>query len=106
VPYREVARAAGAPLSDDDPLTNVGVEEFNAPTGTVRAGPVRITPMPRSRVRLRHDLTLSVPSVPGDPVTLLYPRARWSADAVAALAADLAGLVAGHATGPSDVTDR
>jgi Condensation domain len=93
LPYREVVRAVDAALPGDDPLTNVGIEQFNAPTGEVRMGSLRVEPLPRAQVRLRHDLTLSVARDGGGPTTLLYPAARWSKDRVAGLAVDLAELV-------------
>lgn len=90
LPYREVVRAAGAPAHADDPLTDVAIEEFNAPTRGVSRGPVRIDPLPRGRIRLRHDLTLSVSP---DALSLLYPRERWAEGAVQDLAHDLARSV-------------
>ncbi|OLF14709.1 condensation domain-containing protein [Actinophytocola xanthii] len=93
VPYREVVRAAGWGPAGDDPLTNVGIEEMNAPTGQVRFGKLRVTPTPRTQVRLRHDLTLSVPSQPDQAATLLYPSARWSGGGLDELVAELTALV-------------
>ena len=93
LPYRDVVRAARRLPPGDDPLTNVGVEEFNAPVSAVSVGPLRVVPLPRGQVRLRHDLTLTVPAVPGRPVTLCFPRARWRSGRVAALARDLAALI-------------
>jgi hypothetical protein len=93
LPYRDVVRAAGPLPHGDDPLTNVGVEQFNAPVGEVSIGRLRIVPLRRTQVRLRHDLTLSVPSAGGAAPTLLYPSSRWSADRVALLASDMAALI-------------
>lgn len=97
VPYRQVARALGADASSDDPLTNIGLEEFNAPRRGRRVGPLRVEPLSRGLLRLRHDLTLSLASNVGDGVALLYPADRWRPGAVEALAADLAVLVSAFA---------
>jgi hypothetical protein len=100
LPYREIARAAGPLPAGDDPLTNVGLEQFNAPASEVRAGPLRVTPLSRAQVRLRHDLTLSVPRAGDGPPALLYPSARWHPGDVADLAGDLAELVTAVSAAP------
>ncbi|QNP66621.1 condensation domain-containing protein [Streptomyces genisteinicus] len=92
VPYRDVARALGPLAASDDPVTNVGVEEFNAPREPVRAGDVVVEPMPRGQVRLRHDLALSVPQG-GAGAQLLHPVGGWSTEGVRSLARDLAELI-------------
>lgn len=94
VPYRAVARAVGAEPGADDPLTNIALEEFNAPAGVRTVGPLRIEVLPRTAVRLRHDLALSVSRDATGPLELLYPLAKWTPGAVEALAAGLAELVA------------
>lgn len=93
VPYRDVVRALRVPPGTDDPLTNLGVEEFNAPSASRTAGELLVTPLPRAQVRLRHDLTLSVHRE-GHGAELLHPLDRWAPGAVTALAADLGALVA------------
>ncbi|MGW1131192.1 condensation domain-containing protein [Streptomyces griseoluteus] len=92
VPYRDVARALGPLTPSDDPVTNIGVEEFNAPEEPVHAGGVVVTPMPRGHVRLRHDLALSV-ARSGAGARLLHTVGNWSAAEVRTLAQDLAELV-------------
>ncbi|WP_433549054.1 condensation domain-containing protein [Streptomyces sp. CA-294286] len=77
VPYRDVARALGTLPAADDPVTNVGVEEFNAPEEPVRLGDLMVSPQPRGQVRLRHDLALSVPRN-ATGAQLLHPADRWS----------------------------
>ncbi|MEU4746375.1 hypothetical protein AB0G02_38765, partial [Actinosynnema sp. NPDC023658] len=93
LPYRDLARALGASAASDDPLTNIGLDEFNAPTGSHRVGDLVLTPLPRQHLRLRHDLTLSVPSDPARVPELLYPEQRWSPGAVRDLAEALADAV-------------
>ncbi|NUT98709.1 MAG: hypothetical protein HOY78_42570 [Saccharothrix sp.] len=99
LPYRDLARALGASAASDDPLTNVGLDEFNAPTGSHGVGDLVLTPLPRQHLRLRHDLTLSVPSDPAQVPELLYPEQRWSPGAVRDLAEALAGAVLEVANG-------
>ncbi|GAA2489749.1 hypothetical protein GCM10010276_30870 [Streptomyces longisporus] len=92
VPYRDVARALGPLTASDDPVTNVGVEEFNAPQDPVRVGDVVVTPMPRGHVRLRHDLALSV-ARHGTSAQLLHPVQNWDVNEIESLAQNLAELI-------------
>jgi hypothetical protein len=93
VPYRTIVRALGPLSPGDDPLTNVGIQEFNAPTDQTRLESLRVLPLPRTALRLRHDLELSVPRTGGLPATLLYPVSRWPTDRISRLAADMAELI-------------
>ncbi|WP_454660553.1 condensation domain-containing protein [Streptomyces avermitilis] len=92
VPYRDVARVLGPLTASDDPVTNVGVEEFNAPQEPVRVGDVVVKPMPRGHVRLRHDLTLSV-ARNGASAQLLHPVQNWNVNEIQSLAQNLAELI-------------
>ncbi|MER5703217.1 condensation domain-containing protein [Micromonospora sp. NPDC002296] len=93
VPYREVARGLGVPPGDGDPLTNLSLEEFNAPMGSHRLAGLEIEPLPRVGLRTRHDLALSIPAGLSRAPELLVPADRWQPGAVAALAAEFADLV-------------
>ncbi|MCX4521955.1 condensation domain-containing protein [Streptomyces anulatus] len=99
VPYREIARAAGPPLSTADPLTNVGTEQFNVAMTSVRLGPLTVEPLPRTSLHLRHDLTLSMGEGSGGLLELWSPPALWSPGIVPDLAAELADLVVASAGG-------
>ncbi|MFJ5294425.1 condensation domain-containing protein [Streptomyces sp. NPDC088348] len=92
VPYRDVARALGPLTTSNDPVTNIGVEEFNAPQEPVRVGDVVVRPMPRGHVRLRHDLALSV-ARGGASAQLLHPVQAWDVNEVQSLAQNLAELI-------------
>ncbi|GDY88307.1 hypothetical protein SAVCW2_75060 [Streptomyces avermitilis] len=92
MPYRDVARVLGPLTASDDPVTNVGVEEFNAPQEPVRVGDVVVKPMPRGHVRLRHDLTLSV-ARSGASAQLLHPVQNWNVNEIQSLAQNLAELI-------------
>lgn len=92
VPYRDVARALGPLPAADDPVTRVGVEEFNAPSEPVRLGELTIAPQPRGQIRLRHDLTLSIPpNAVG--AQLLHPADRWSPSESRSFAERMAELI-------------
>jgi Condensation domain len=93
VQYRTVARALNLPHGTGDPLTSIGLEEFNVVLGHSLVAGLTIEPLPRSAMRIRHDLTLSVPSGLRMPPELLFPAARWAPGSVAALADELAGMV-------------
>ncbi|MFG2012764.1 condensation domain-containing protein [Micromonospora sp. NPDC048868] len=95
VPYRHVARAVGAPASADDPLTNIGLEEFNVSTSARHAGELLITPLPRQGLRLRHDLALSVPVTASAMPELWAPARRWAPGRLAELAGAMAEAVHG-----------
>ncbi|WP_176308616.1 condensation domain-containing protein [Micromonospora sp. NBS 11-29] len=94
VPYREISRALRVPPGDADPLTNLSLEEFNAPMGTHRFAGLEIEALPRVGLRTRHDLSLSVPAGLSQPPELLVPAGRWRPGTVAALAEEFAELVA------------
>jgi hypothetical protein len=100
VPYREIARALAVAPSPDasDPVTNVGIEEFNAPSGSWQLGGLTVTSHPRGTLYLRHDLTLSIPRDPSAIPALLYPKHRWEQAELDALAGELAGLVSDAAS--------
>ncbi|MEU9350977.1 condensation domain-containing protein [Streptomyces griseoloalbus] len=97
VPYRDVARALGPLPTADDPVTNVGVEEFNAPEERVRLGDLTVEPQPRGQVRLRHDLALSIPRN-ATGAQLLHPVGRWSPGESRSFAERLAELIGEAAT--------
>ena len=90
VPYREVARALAGDSDSDDPVTNLAIEELNVSFAERTVTGLRIRPQPRQYVRVRHDLTLSVPRGDGAPPHLLIPTARWDPGAVHEIAAALA----------------
>ncbi|MFI7217036.1 condensation domain-containing protein [Micromonospora maritima] len=93
VPYRGISRALRLPPGDADPLTNLSLEEFNAPLGTHRFAGLEIETLPRVALRTRHDLSLSVPAGVSRSPELLVPADRWRPGTVAALAEEFAELV-------------
>jgi hypothetical protein len=95
VPYREIIRAAEPSFTASlaDPLTNISCEESSVPRGTWRMDDLTVTMLPRGEFRTRHDLTLSVPRGVTDAPELIYPVQRWAPEAIADVAARLAGLV-------------
>jgi hypothetical protein len=94
VPYRTVAQAViGTPATAEDPLTTIAAEEFNVSLDPCEVAGLSVEPLPRSALRIRHSLALSVPQGNRRAPELLYPVARWSPDAVCALAGDLGDLI-------------
>lgn len=91
VPYREVARSLAVAKSHDadDPVTNVAVEQLNVDLTERRVGHLRVVPASRQHLRVRHDLTLTVPQRPDQRPHLLAPVERWRPDALADFAAGL-----------------
>ncbi|MDQ1102852.1 condensation domain-containing protein [Nocardioides zeae] len=77
VPYREIARLLSSRTGrTDDPVTNVAVEQFNVDMSPRDVAGLRVIPRPRSHLRVRHDLTLTV-FHDRTPPQLLVPRSRW-----------------------------
>ncbi len=95
VPYREVGRALTTTpsLATPDPVTNIGIEEFNAPTGSWQLGRLTVTSHPRGTLYLRHDLALSIPRDPSAEPAFLYAKHCWEQAQLVALADEFAALV-------------
>jgi hypothetical protein len=102
VPYAALAREHPATPGNEDPLTNVAVQENNAPTAGTRIGDLDITPMPRTELRVRHDLVLSVGRERADDVELQWPADRWEDEAVARFAETFAAELGSACAPPAN----
>jgi hypothetical protein len=94
VPYRAIAQAVGAANDIEDPLTSVSSEEFNVSLDPCEVAGLRVEPLPRAALGVRHALALSIPQGAGRAPDLLYPVQRWLPDAALTIANDLGGLIA------------
>lgn len=96
VSYRALLRGTEARRAFGDPLTNLGVREFNVARQGRRVGDLVVSRLPRRMLHTWHDLSLSVPSraaAADAEWELLVPRGRWtegSAPAAARLFAEQA----------------
>ncbi len=98
VPYPLIARTLGLASGTGDPLTSIGMQEFNTVIDPCEAAGVRVEQLPREAMRLRYDLALSIPTRLSRPPELLYTPGRWDAGAVETLAAEMAAMVMEVAT--------
>ncbi|MFI0418751.1 condensation domain-containing protein [Spongiactinospora sp. 9N601] len=101
VPYSLIARTLGLVSGTGDPLTSIGLQEFNTVIEPCEVAGVRLEQLPREAMRLRYDLALSIPTRLSRTPELLYTPERWATGSVEALAEELAAMVVQVATATS-----
>jgi Condensation domain len=93
LPYRAIVRELNVSEIPGDPLTELAIEEFNAPVGGRSLGALRIEPVRLGPVLTRHALTLSVVRGSDEPLRFVYPSGRWQAPEVRRIAEEVAGRI-------------